>query len=89
MRGSSNLGAITSEKRCAMSPTRHMQESLWNGGTRWWFGKEFETGINRLQSHPRLRKYMEAGEILLLVGARRTGKSGTGLPDDNPFFGEM
>ena len=41
----------------------------------WWFGKEFETGINRLQSHPRLRKYMEAGEILLLVGARRTGKS--------------
>ncbi|PXF61550.1 MAG: AAA+ family ATPase [Candidatus Methanogaster sp.] len=41
----------------------------------WWFGKEFETGINRLQSHPRLRRYMEAGEILLLVGARRTGKS--------------
>ncbi|MEA1869286.1 MAG: ATP-binding protein, partial [Euryarchaeota archaeon] len=41
----------------------------------WWFGKEFETGINRLQSHPRLGKYMEAGEILLLVGARRTGKS--------------
>ncbi|MEA1893609.1 MAG: hypothetical protein U9N36_00120 [Euryarchaeota archaeon] len=29
----------------------------------WWFGKEFETGIDRLQSHPRLRKYMEAGEI--------------------------
>jgi len=41
----------------------------------WWFGKEFDTGINRLQSHPRLRKYMEAREILLLVGARRTGKS--------------
>ena len=41
----------------------------------WWFGKEFDTGINRLQSHPRLRKYMDAGEILLLVGARRAGKS--------------
>ena len=60
----------------------NMQESLWNGRTRWWFEKEFETGINRLQSHPWLRRYMEAGEILLLVGARRTGKSGTGIPDN-------
>ncbi|MFH1054561.1 MAG: ATP-binding protein [Candidatus Altiarchaeota archaeon] len=41
----------------------------------WWFGKEFECGINRLESYPQLEKFMGTPEVLLLLGARRTGKS--------------
>jgi predicted AAA+ superfamily ATPase len=41
----------------------------------WWFGKDFDTGIDRLPTYPRIAKYMKTREILLLVGARRTGKS--------------
>src|SRR3972149_8930699 len=41
----------------------------------WWFAKEFESGIERLQHYPSISKYMGSREILLLVGARRTGKS--------------
>ncbi len=41
----------------------------------WWFGKNYEHGIDRLQNYPRLLKYLRTPEILLLVGARRTGKS--------------
>lgn len=41
----------------------------------WWFGKPFDTGINRLDFYPHLLKYLEAPEVLLLLGARRTGKS--------------
>ncbi len=41
----------------------------------WWFGKPFNTGIDRLQWYPKLIKYLLTKEILLLTGARRTGKS--------------
>ena len=41
----------------------------------WWFGKEFDTGIDRLPWYPQITKYLKAREVLLLVGARRTGKS--------------
>ncbi|MBP1910114.1 ATP-binding protein [Methanolobus bombayensis] len=41
----------------------------------WWFGKTYSTGIPRLQYYPRLSKYLNTEEILLILGARRTGKS--------------
>ncbi len=41
----------------------------------WWFGKPFDRGIERLARFPGIIKYLDAREILLLVGARRTGKS--------------
>lgn len=41
----------------------------------WWFGKEFDAGIDRLPWYPGITKYMKAREVLLLLGARRTGKS--------------
>lgn len=41
----------------------------------WWFGKTYSTGISRLQYYPRLSKYLNTEEILLILGARRTGKS--------------
>lgn len=41
----------------------------------WWFGKCFSTGVPRLQYYPRLSVYMRTEEILLILGARRTGKS--------------
>jgi predicted AAA+ superfamily ATPase len=41
----------------------------------WWFGKEFDTGIDRLPWYPGITKFMKGREVLLLLGARRTGKS--------------
>ena len=41
----------------------------------WWFEKPFDTGIDRLQWYPKITKYLKTKEILLLTGARRTGKS--------------
>jgi hypothetical protein len=41
----------------------------------WWFDKPFSTGIDRLHYFPEVRQYIQAKEILLLIGARRTGKS--------------
>ena len=41
----------------------------------WWFEKEFDTGIDRLPWYPWITKYMKVREVLLLLGARRTGKS--------------
>src|SRR3989344_1780310 len=41
----------------------------------WWFNKPYITGIPRLHNYPYLLKYLNAPEILLLLGARRTGKS--------------
>lgn len=41
----------------------------------WWFGKSFDTGVGRLGSFPLIGKYMGAREILVLLGARRVGKS--------------
>src|SRR3989338_4480126 len=41
----------------------------------WWFDREFDTGIARLSNYPQILKYLKTPEVLLLVGARRTGKS--------------
>ncbi len=41
----------------------------------WWFEKPFDTGIDRLRWYPKVMKYLGTEEILLLIGARRTGKS--------------
>jgi len=41
----------------------------------WWFDKPFATGIDRLAWFPELERYLTSREILLLMGARRTGKS--------------
>lgn len=40
-----------------------------------WFGKELDTGIARLQYYPQLLTFLPTKEILLILGARRTGKS--------------
>ncbi len=41
----------------------------------WWFSRGFETGVERLSQFPEIVRYLDAKEILLLAGARRTGKS--------------
>ncbi|MBR1368352.1 ATPase (AAA+ superfamily) [Methanocalculus chunghsingensis] len=41
----------------------------------WWSSREFATGIDRLSSFPQIERYMNAQEVVLIVGARRTGKS--------------
>lgn len=41
----------------------------------WWFKKSYETGIPRLRYYPMLQKYLNTPEVLLILGARRTGKS--------------
>ena len=41
----------------------------------WWFSKEYDTGIYRLSEFPEILQYLDTREILLLTGARRTGKS--------------
>lgn len=41
----------------------------------WWFGRPFDTGIDRLSRHPRLSSFLKAKEALVLVGVRRAGKS--------------
>lgn len=41
----------------------------------WWFSEDFETGIERLSHFPGIMDYIAAREVLVLIGARRTGKS--------------
>src|SRR3989344_5573011 len=41
----------------------------------WWTGKTADRGILRLKNYPLLQKYLQTPEILLILGARRTGKS--------------
>lgn len=41
----------------------------------WWFKKGMATGRPRLSYYPALPKYLATPEILLILGARRTGKS--------------
>jgi len=41
----------------------------------WWFSKSYDTGIERLSEFPEILQYLETKEILILTGARRTGKS--------------
>jgi hypothetical protein len=41
----------------------------------WWSSKEFETGVDRLFRFPEIGRYLDVQEVLLIVGARRTGKS--------------
>ena len=56
----------------------NMDDESWRALERqnpWWSGRRFETGIDRLPWHPGLVRYMDAPEVLVLTGARRTGKS--------------
>jgi uncharacterized protein len=41
----------------------------------WWFAKKYDSGISRLEYYPDIVKYFKTKEILLILGARRTGKS--------------
>ncbi|MDG6249908.1 AAA family ATPase, partial [Methanocalculus sp.] len=41
----------------------------------WWSSGEFETGVDRLFRFPQIERYLSIREVLLIVGARRTGKS--------------
>lgn len=41
----------------------------------WWFNKPYDTGIDRLNYYPLLKKYINTPEVLFILGARRTGKS--------------
>lgn len=41
----------------------------------WWFAKSADNGIPRLDYYPLLKRYLTAPEIMLILGARRTGKS--------------
>jgi predicted AAA+ superfamily ATPase len=41
----------------------------------WWFSKRYDVGIHRLSQFPQILTYLDTEEILLLTGARRTGKS--------------
>jgi uncharacterized protein len=41
----------------------------------WWNDKKFETGIVREKYFAKIKKYLDAGEILVLNGVRRSGKT--------------
>ncbi len=41
----------------------------------WWSGRPFETGIRREKYFTTIRKYLETGEIVVLTGVRRSGKT--------------
>jgi predicted AAA+ superfamily ATPase len=41
----------------------------------WWLGKKYDHGIPRLARYPDIGRYLHLQEVLVLLGARRTGKS--------------
>ena len=41
----------------------------------WWSGKPFEAGIRRERYFTKIGKYLETGEIVVLTGVRRSGKT--------------
>lgn len=41
----------------------------------WWTGQEFETGKPRLSYFSKIQRYLETGEIMVLSGVRRSGKT--------------
>lgn len=41
----------------------------------WWFNQQIETGVPRLSYYPELQRYLKTPEIIMILGARRTGKS--------------
>jgi len=41
----------------------------------WWSGKDFETGVRRERYSSKIRKYYASGEIVVLSGVRRSGKT--------------
>ncbi|MBN2251617.1 MAG: ATP-binding protein [Candidatus Altiarchaeota archaeon] len=41
----------------------------------WWFEREFDCGIDRLAFFPKIGRFMAVPEVLILLGARRSGKS--------------
>jgi predicted AAA+ superfamily ATPase len=41
----------------------------------WWTGQEFDTGKPRLSYFPKIQRYLETDEIMVLNGVRRSGKT--------------
>lgn len=41
----------------------------------WWSARPFETGIRREKYFTKIRKYLETGEVVVLTGVRRSGKT--------------
>lgn len=41
----------------------------------WWNNKPFEAGIRRENYFARIQKYLKTGEIVVLTGVRRSGKT--------------
>ena len=41
----------------------------------WWNGKDFETGVGRERYSSKIKKYYATGEIAVLSGVRRSGKT--------------
>jgi predicted AAA+ superfamily ATPase len=41
----------------------------------WWSGKDFDTGIRRERYFSTIQRYLAAGEIVVLSGVRRSGKT--------------
>lgn len=41
----------------------------------WWDGQDFETGRPRLTYFQKIRRYLETGEIIVISGVRRSGKT--------------
>jgi len=41
----------------------------------WWNNKPFETGIRRENYFAKIQKYLKTGEIVVLTGVRRSGKT--------------
>lgn len=58
-------------------PTNHMASilDLLVALNPWWSGKPFEAGIRREGYFTQIEKYLETGEIIVLTGVRRSGKT--------------
>ena len=58
-------------------PTNHMASilDLLVALNPWWSGKPFEAGIRRERYFTKIEKYLETGEIVVLTGVRRSGKT--------------
>ena len=41
----------------------------------WWSNKPFEAGIRRENYFAKIQKYLKTGEIVVLTGVRRSGKT--------------
>lgn len=59
------------------NPTNHMPSvlDLLTALNPWWSGKPFEAGIRREKYFTKIQKYLGTGEIVVLTGVRRSGKT--------------